>query len=192
VPNTLISIPGAKIVLYEAAFVTPPILTLDDPPTVNVTGTLRYCGVPLATLTNTVALYTPFERPVADAVSVICPAPVPDAADNLSHEVTALFGDTFAVHALVPPVKLRTTLAVGDAAVKFTAAGELAAVTAAGAPPDKVVVAVNVRVLVLSNSDSHVPKLNVFDPAATLAFQQTDPCNLPNGAIVVVPKILCN
>ena len=33
VPYTLISMPGAKLTLPDAAFETPPITTLDEPPT---------------------------------------------------------------------------------------------------------------------------------------------------------------
>jgi hypothetical protein len=40
----LITIPGAKRVLKEAAFAIPAMLTEDDAPTVSVTGTLIYCG----------------------------------------------------------------------------------------------------------------------------------------------------
>ena len=87
------------MVLNDAALVTPPIVMLDDPPTVNEIGTLRNCGEPLVTLTSNVALYTPFERPAGDVVSVICPGSLPEVVESFNYEVMVLLGDILAVQA---------------------------------------------------------------------------------------------
>ena len=94
---------------------------------------------------------------MVDAVRVSCAPPVPESGETVSQLVVRFDGETDAVHAGDPPLKVRPTCE-DEAVLKFTDAGETAAVIEPDAVaasvvdvetlsvfPDSVVAPVNVK-----------------------------------------------
>jgi hypothetical protein len=141
VPNTLSTIPGAKSVVNDAPFATPAMLTDDDAPTTNVTGTLSASGVPEGDCTTSIAEYAPFESPAADAETVIV---FPDC-ETVSQP--GLAGSTDAVQRAVV---CTCNVAVALASVSVSDAGATASGVGDAAAPAKLTVTFAVTVALLS------------------------------------------
>src|SRR5256885_14796712 len=99
-PNTLASIPGAKLDLNDAPFVIPSTLIELDEPTTKVTGMVSAGGFAFGAWTVTIAEYAPGDNPAADASSRKGPVPLPNAGVSFNHVARA--GAMVAVHASEP------------------------------------------------------------------------------------------
>src|SRR5271154_183198 len=108
--------PAACACSPEKLFPTAEMVTLDEPPTVNVTGMSITCGNVLIDWITSVAWTTPGESPAEDAATVICPGPVPDSGYTVSQLVLGLAGSTAAVQ-FCPAGTVTVTTSCTDADV---------------------------------------------------------------------------
>ena len=76
--------PGANAAPPENVLEMPLMTTLLDPPMVNAIGTLTNCGRVFTDCSTSVAVYTPFASPAADAARVMVAGPVPDCGETTS------------------------------------------------------------------------------------------------------------
>ncbi len=98
--------PGAAVVAPDQLLTRPPIDTLAEAPTTNVTGTFTTCGCALVAPIETTAVYAPGDSPAGDAVTVMEPGPLPAIGEIVIHLAAGFAGERVAIHCDEPPLKL--------------------------------------------------------------------------------------